>query len=107
MSVSARTKQYGAMRAVGMDVRQLTKMIVAEVFTYAVAGCMIGCVLGMILNNMIFEAFITAYFGEMWHVPIGEISIVFLAIFISAVIAVYGPVKRMRNMAIIDTIGDL
>ncbi len=90
-----------------MDVRQLTKMIVAEVFTYAVAGCMIGCVLGMILNKMIFEAFITAYFGEMWHVPIGEISIVFLAIFISAVIAVYGPVKRMRNMAIIDTIGDL
>ena len=45
-----------------MDVRQLTKMIVAEVFTYAVAGCMIGCVLGMILNKMIFEAFITAYF---------------------------------------------
>lgn len=107
MSVSARAKQYGAMRAVGMDVRQLTKMIVAEVFTYAVAGCMIGCVLGMILNKMIFEALITAYFGEMWHVPIGEISIVFLAIFISAVIAVYGPAKRMRNMAIIDTIGDL
>jgi hypothetical protein len=25
--VAARTKQYGAMRAVGMDVRQLTKMI--------------------------------------------------------------------------------
>lgn len=72
--------------------------------------CQKGCLkttLGMILNKMIFEAFITAYFGEMWHVPIGEISIVFLAIFISAVIAVYGPAKRMRNMAIIDTIGDL
>lgn len=107
MSVSARTKQYGAMRAVGMDVRQLTKMIVAEVFTYAVAGCMIGCVFGMILNKMIFEAFITAYFGEMWHVPIGEITIVLLAIFISAVIAVHGPAKRMRNMAITDTINDL
>ena len=33
MSVSARTKQYGAMRAVGMDGRQLTKKIVAEVYT--------------------------------------------------------------------------
>ena len=39
MSVSARTKQYGAMRAVGMDGRQITKMIAAEAFTYALSGC--------------------------------------------------------------------
>lgn len=35
MSVSARMKQYGVMRAVGMDGRQITKMIAAEAFTYA------------------------------------------------------------------------
>lgn len=33
MSVSARMKQYGAMRAVGMDERQMTKMIACEAFT--------------------------------------------------------------------------
>lgn len=38
MSVSARIKQYGAMRAVGMDERQMTKMIACEAFTYAVLG---------------------------------------------------------------------
>lgn len=33
LSVSARMKQYGAMRAVGMDSRQITKMISAEAVT--------------------------------------------------------------------------
>nr|WP_306440961.1 hypothetical protein [Blautia obeum] len=32
MSVSARIKQYGAMRAVGMDNRQLKRMISAEAY---------------------------------------------------------------------------
>ena len=39
MSVSARIRQYGSMRAVGMDGRQLSKMILAEAFTYAFWGC--------------------------------------------------------------------
>lgn len=107
MSVAAKTKQYGAMRAVGMDGRQLTKMIVAEVFTYAISGCAVGCIIGLVLNKMIFEAFITAYFGELWHIPIGEVIVILLIIFASAAVAVYGPAKRMRNMAITDTINDL
>ena len=107
MSVSARTKQYGAMRAVGMDGRQLTKMIVAEVFTYAICGCIIGCVLGLLLNKMIFEAFITPYFGEIWHIPVAEIIIILLIIFASSVAAIHAPAKCMRNMAITATISEL
>ena len=47
MSVSARIKQYGAMRAVGMGNRQITKMITAEAITYAACGTIIGFVLGL------------------------------------------------------------
>ena len=35
MGVSARIKQYGAMRAVGMGSGQVAKMITAEAVTYA------------------------------------------------------------------------
>jgi len=42
MSVSARMRQYGAMRAVGMSVHQMTKMIAAEAVAYAVCGLIIG-----------------------------------------------------------------
>ena len=107
MSVSARMKQYGAMRAVGMSGRQLTKMIVSEVFIYAVSGCAIGCIFGLYLNKAIYEAFITAYFGEIWCVPIAETAIILLAVFASAAVAVYAPAKRIRNMAITATINDM
>lgn len=107
MSVSARTKQYGAMRAVGMDGRQLTKMIVAEVFTYAFFGCFVGCAIGLPLNKLIFERFITAYFGEVWHIPVEMLIIILLVMFGAAAVAVHAPAKRMRNMAVTETINEL
>ena len=47
MSVSARTRQYEAMRAVGMEGRQLSRMISAEAYTYAFFGCIFGCGIGL------------------------------------------------------------
>ena len=57
MSVSARMKQYGAMRAVGMDERQMTKMIACEAFTYAVLGCVVGCAIGLPIVISITQGF--------------------------------------------------
>lgn len=51
MSVSAQIKQYGAMRAVGMDNRQLKRMITAEAYTYAISGLIVGVVLDFLLIN--------------------------------------------------------
>ena len=42
MSVSARMKQYGAMRAIGMDERQVTKMIAAGSGDLCYAGVCYG-----------------------------------------------------------------
>lgn len=107
MSVSAKTKQYGAMRAIGMDERQLTRMIKAEVFTYAFCGCGIGCALGLPLNKRIFEAFITAYFGEVWHVPVEMLVVILFVMLAAAVVAVYIPAKRIRKMAVTATINEI
>ena len=62
MSVSARIKQYGSMRAVGMDGRQLSKMILAEAFTYAFWGCFIGCAIGLPFSKMMYDFLITNQF---------------------------------------------
>lgn len=107
MSVLARAKQYGAMRAVGMDGRQLTKMIAAEVFTYAFSGCLIGCALGLPLNSLIFERLVTTFFGKVWHLPVGILIIILIIMFVAASVAVYVPAKRMRNMAVTETINEL
>lgn len=62
MSVSARMKQYGAMRAVGMDERQVTKMIAAEAATYVVVGCVVGCTIGLPLSKLLYDFLIAEHF---------------------------------------------
>ena len=107
MSVSARTKQYGAMRAVGMDDRQLTRMISAEAFTYAVSGLVLGCGIGIPLSRYLYTLLITHHFGVAWHLPIVLLVVIIAFVFASAVIAVHAPSKRIRNMAITATINEL
>ena len=79
MSVSARIKQYGAMRAVGMDGNQISKMILAEAFTYAFWGCIIGCMIGLPLSKVLYDFLITNHFPyAVWSLPIGALAIIVL-----------------------------
>ncbi len=107
MGVSARMKQYGAMRAVGMESRQVTKMITAEAVAYAACGTIFGILFGLLLHYLIYVKIIITHFGGSWKIPVATIAIIFLLVSFSCVIAVHAPAKRMRNMAITDTINDL
>ncbi|OOM11909.1 ABC transporter permease [Clostridium saccharobutylicum] len=108
MSVSAKIKQYGVMRAVGMNEHQITKMIAAEAFTYSISGCIVGVVVGLFINKLLYGKLITAYFNyATWSIPIMHIIIVLLVVAITAIAAIYAPSKRIRNMAITDTINEL
>ena len=104
MSVSARIKQYGAMRAIGMSIHQLMKMIAAEAVTYSVIGSVVGCCIGLPLHKMLFEKMVTSYWGDVWQLPLGRLGIIVLIVVVSSVIAVHGPAKRIRTMSIVDTI---
>lgn len=108
MSVSARTRQYGAMRAVGMDGRQITKMIAAEAFTYAFFGCVIGCVTGLLISRWLYGFLITEHFPyAVWRFPIGSLIIILVFVSLAAFAAVYAPSKRIRSMEITDAIKNL
>lgn len=107
MNVSARTRQYGAMRAVGMDERQLTRMIMAEAFTYAVSGLAAGFGIGIFLSRFLYTGLITRHFGVAWHFPAAQSGIVVIFVASSAAIAVCAPAKRICGMAITETINEL
>lgn len=108
MSVSARMKQYGAMRAVGMDDRQITKMITAEAFTYAFWGCVVGCGVGLPFSKLLYDFLITEHFSyAVWSFPVSLLAIIILFVVFAAILAVHAPTKRIRNMEITDTINDL
>lgn len=107
MSVSARTKQYGAMRAVGMEGRQLTRMIMGEAVTYAFCGTTAGVTMGLALHYLIYVKIVVTHFGGGWKIPFSTIAVILLLVSVSCIAAVYAPAKRIRNMAITATINEL
>ena len=108
MSVSARMKQYGAMRAVGMDERQMAKMIACEAFTYAVLGCVVGCAIGLPLSKSLYDFLIAEHFpSAVWQFPTTSLGVILLFVSIAAIAAVYTPAKRIRSMSITATITEL
>lgn len=106
VSAAARAKQYGAMRAVGMDGVQLTRMIRAEAFTYALSGLAIGCMIGLPLSYFLYARLVTRYFGTVWHPPVAMLCVIIVFVVICAAAAVHAPAKRIRNMAVTDIINE-
>lgn len=107
MGVSARIKQYGAMRAVGMGSGQVAKMITAEAVTYAICGTAAGIILGLLLHYLIYAKIVITHFGGSWNIPFATIAIVLLLVVFACSVAIYAPAKRIRNMAITATINEL
>lgn len=107
MSVSAKIRQYGTMRAIGMDSRQLIGMLRAEVFTFAFSGGAVGCTIGLFLHRFIFERLVTTYSGKTWQVPVLLLLLILLLVFATALAAIHAPAKRIRNMSVTDTINEL
>lgn len=107
MSVSAHIRQYGAMRAIGMDESQLIRMVAAEAVTYAVCGGLLGCVAGLPLNKLLFEYLVTFRWGDPWYVPAVSLAMILLIVGGALVLAVYGPARKIRKMSIADTVSAL
>ena len=104
MSVEARMKQYGGLRAIGLSDRQLQKMIVAETLTYAVTGGTCGVILGLLLNKKLFEFLVTYRWGEPWSLPFSELGIILGIVVLAVLLAVRAPIQKIHAMSIVDTI---
>lgn len=104
MSVSARMCQYGAMRAIGISVRQLKFMIAAEAATYLACGLTLGLAFGLPLHHFLYRKIITERWGDAWSIPAPEFCMIALVMLVSGMIAIAGPVRRISKMSIVETI---
>lgn len=104
MSVSARMREYGAMRAIGMSIRQLIRMVWSEVMTYTVFGVIFGCIIGLPLNRVLFLSLVTSRWGDPWSIPGWELLVIVIIMLVSVCLAVMGPAKQIRRMTVVDTI---
>lgn len=105
MGVSARMREYGAMRAIGMSVRQVIRMVAGEAITYTVFGVVIGCAAGLPLNRLLFRALVTSRWGEAWSLPGWEMLVIVALMIGSVCAAAAGPAAQIRKMTVVDTIG--
>lgn len=104
MSVAARMKQYGAFRAIGLSNRQLVRMVVAEASTYAVTGSICGGILGLLCNKILFDKLVGFNWGDPWNIPVAELAVIIAVVVIAVILAIRGPIKKIRDMSIVDTI---
>ena len=104
MGVSARTRQYGVMRAIGMSNQQLTRMISAEAASYAVSGVVVGCIFGLLFHWFLYSSLITRTFGKPWGVPWLELCLIVGVILATTALAVLGPARRLHAMSIVENI---
>ena len=107
MSVTARIRQYGAMRAVGMDGGQAARMVIAESLTYAISGLIAGVAVGLPLSRSLYIMLLTRYFGIGWSAPAPLLFVIVVFVIAAAFLAAYVPSKRICNMAITETINEL
>ena len=105
MSVSARMREYGAMRAIGMSVRQVTRMVVGETLTYTLSGVAAGCMIGLPINQILFRSLVTFRWGDAWELPVWELLVIVAVMLLSVCLAVAGPARQIREMTVVDTIG--
>lgn len=104
MSASARMRQYGAMRAIGMSCGQFTGMLAAETGTYACFGCAIGCILGLPLHRLLYHYLVTARWGTPWEIPFEALALIVLVVLTASAAAVFRPGRQIRRMNITEVI---
>lgn len=76
----------------GLDGHQISKMILAEAFTYAFWGCVIGCMIGLPLSKILYDFLIINHFPyAVWNLPIGALAMIVLFVIAAAVLAAYSP----------------
>ncbi len=104
MSVAARMRQYGAMRAIGISIRQLQTMVAAETLTYLAGGLAEGLLLGLPIHYYLYRWAIIERWGGAWQMPFKECVVIAAVMIASAIAAMRGPVRRIREMSVVETI---
>ena len=107
MSANARVRQYGTMRAVGMEGRQIARMIAAEAGTYGLMGCAVGCGAGLLLHKLLTDLLITSHFPYVkWTFPGVSVTVILLLVLAAVLLATVAPVKRICRMSVTESVGE-
>lgn len=104
MSAASRMNQCGVMRAIGMEGGQLLRMVRAEAAVYASLGSILGIAMGIPAHWFVFKMMVTNHWGTAWQAPVLQLAIVVGVTVTTALLAVRGPARKIRDMDIVEAI---
>jgi putative ABC transport system permease protein len=101
--VIERTHEIGVLRAVGMDRRQVRRMIRYEAVVISVLGALLGLGLGVIYGWTLQRASAADGMTTL-SIPLGQLGLYFLAAPLIGVVAATWPARRAARMDVLRAI---
>ena len=103
VSVTSQFKRYGMMRGIGMELRQIKKVIIGEACVYSIIGLIFGSGLGLLLSKAIFDSLIGSHFEyATWEISPSNIIFILLFVILATTVAVESSFTRVRKMDVVS-----
>lgn len=103
LSVIERTREIGLLRSIGMQRRQIRRMIRGEAIVVSMLGAVLGLVLGIGLGAALVRALSSTGLGEL-SIPVSTIVAVIVVTFVLGVLAAVGPARRAARLDVLTAI---
>ncbi|MGL4772969.1 MAG: ABC transporter permease [Clostridium sp.] len=105
-NIILRKKELSALRAIGTPYEGIRKMLLMEGLMYGLTSAVFGTIIGVALNYYLIN--VTAnVFETTYSLPIIEILIAFGGAVLLGIISILIPLKKMKNISIIEGIRTL
>ena len=103
LSVYERTREIGLLRAVGMDRRQVRRMVRWEAVIVATFGALLGAGIGIVLGWSVVQALADEGLGA-FSIPVGQVVLALVLAAVAGVVAAIWPARKAARMNILDAI---
>ena len=103
LSVMERTREIGLLRAVGMQRRQVKRMIRGEAVIVSLIGAILGLVIGLCLGAAVVSALSSSFITTL-AIPVGTVIIVLVLAAIFGVWASIWPARRAAKLDVLTAI---
>ncbi len=104
MNAESGKRQYGILRAMGLDSGQLFGMLAAQALSYAAGGCLMGWLLGIPVQRVLFLSLITSFWQDAWSLPLRPLARITGIVLAASLLAVVRPFRSLMRMSVVDVI---
>ena len=102
LAVMERTREIGALRAVGMTRRQTRRMVRHEAVTTSLIGAAVGLPLGILVAWVVTRGL--ARFGVAFHLPVKPLLIYVVVAAVAGVLAAVLPARRAARLDVLKAL---